>query len=207
MDRTELINKLIQKYNYRRYLEIGVDSGWCFHQIECFHKDGVDPGSDGQPQGTFKTQISYPVTSDEFFSTYAPSLERYDIILIDGLHHSEQVDRDIQNSLKFLNEGGTVVLHDCNPPNRDSQIVPRIQGYWNGDVWKSIVKFRDNSEMGCIVINEDTGLGIINSKLPQGPSFEFPAELTYEWLEENRSKALHLVSRETGEYLLDILYN
>jgi hypothetical protein len=152
MDRTELINKLIQKYNYRRYLEIGVDSGWCFHQIECFHKDGVDPGSDGQPQGTFKTQISYPVTSDEFFSTYAPSLERYDIILIDGLHHSEQVDRDI-------------------------------------------------------VINEDTGLGIINSKLPQGPSFEFPAELTYEWLEENRSKALHLVSRETGEYLLDILYN
>jgi len=212
MNRIELINQLIQKHNYQRYLEIGVDDGRCFNQIKCPHKDGVDPGSDDGSTdygegNNFKTQITYPITSDEFFKKHAPLLEKYDIIFIDGLHHTDQVDRDIQNSLKFLNKNGTIILHDCNPLSKESQIVPRIQAHWHGDVWKSIVKFRNNFNIGCITINTDCGLGVINSNLPKGPTFEFPSELTYEWLEQNRSKSLYLVDIETSEHLLEFFYD
>ena len=211
MNRIELINKLIQKHNYQRYLEIGVDTGECFNKVVCPHKDGVDPGSnDGQTSfggnNKQKIQLSYPVTSDEFFKNHAPSLEKYDIIFIDGLHHSEQVDKDIQNSLNFLSKEGTIILHDCNPLSKASQIIPRIRIVWHGDVWKSIVKFRNNSNIGCITIDTDCGLGVINKTLPQGPGFTLPSELTYEWLEKNRSQALHLVDIETAKYLLDLLY-
>ena len=210
MNRTELINKLIQKYNYQRYLEIGVDNGWCFNQIQCAHKDGVDPGSDDGVtdhggDNNFKTKITYPTTSDEFFKKHAPFLEKYDIIFIDGLHHSDQVDKDIQNSLKYLNEGGSIILHDCNPLSKESQIVPRIQTDWHGDVWKSIIKYRNENDIGCITINTDCGLGVINSNLPKGPMFKSPGKLTYEWLEKNRTEALHLVSIEVGKYLLNVI--
>lgn len=209
MNRIELINALIKRYNYKRYLEIGIDDGGCFNQIHCSYKDGVDPGSNDDAtsyggNNKFKTQVTYPITSDEFFRDYAPSLEKYDIIFIDGLHHSDQVDKDIYNSLQYLNKGGTIVLHDCNPLTESSQIVPRIQSWWHGDVWKSIVKFRNSSEIGCITISDDCGLGVINYSLPKGPQFDMPTSLTYSWLENNRSDALHLVSVEVGKYLLNI---
>ena len=210
MNRVELINALIKKHNYKRYLEIGVDTGGCFEQIMCETKEGVDPGHDdgisdhGGDNNFVYKNITYKTTSDDFFKNYAPSLEKYDIIFIDGLHHSDQVDKDIQNSLQYLNEKGSIILHDCNPLTEDSQIVPRIQNYWHGDVWKSIVKFRNTSDIGCITISDDCGLGVINYNLPKGPQFNMPLKLTYSWLEENRSDALHLVSAEVGKYLLNI---
>lgn len=210
MNRIELINALIKKHNYKRYLEIGVDRGWCFEQIICETKEGVDPGKDdgrsshGGDNSFAYENITYKTTSDDFFENYAPSLEKYDIIFIDGLHHSDQVDKDIQNSLQYLNEKGSIILHDCNPLTENSQIVPRIQNFWHGDVWKSVVKFRNASEIGCITINDDCGLGVINYNLPKGPQFDMPSQLTYSWLEKNRSDALHLVSAEVGKYLLNI---
>jgi len=194
MNRFQLINKLITKNNYSRYLEIGIESGFCFNNVKCTTKYGVDPAA--------KIKVSYPITSDEFFEKHAPTMDKFDIIFIDGLHHSEQVDKDIKNSLDYLNEGGTIVLHDCNPLTKGSQEVPRIQTHWHGDVWKSIVKFKNSSDIGCLVIDADCGLGVINQNIPKGKSLNLPNDLTYEWLCDNRKDALNLVNIKESESLL-----
>ena len=77
------------------------------------------------------------MTSDDFFKD---NKEKFDTIFIDGLHIDEQVQKDIENSLNALNEGGTIVMHDCKPLSEEAQIFPRIQIAWNGDVWKAWLK-------------------------------------------------------------------
>ena len=49
----------------------------------------------------------YIGTSDDFLNNKT----KFDIIFIDGNHMMEQVDKDIENSLTFLNEGGLILLH------------------------------------------------------------------------------------------------
>ena len=85
----------------------------------------------------------------------------FDCIFIDGLHEYHQVKKDIFNSLKFLNEGGIILLHDCLPNNYYEQATPRCQWIWNGDVWKSIVEFRTHSNLDTYVCLADEGIGLI----------------------------------------------
>lgn len=63
------------------------------------------------------------MNSDNFFKKYPT--KKYDIIFIDGLHESEQVSKDIHNSVNALNERGVIIIHDYNPETKEAQIVPR----------------------------------------------------------------------------------
>ena len=92
MKRYEIINLLIVKNGYKSYLEIGLDNGLNFSKIKIDNKKSVDPAL-GQYSHAKPT---YKLTSDDFFKQ---NKDKYDIIFIDGLHHSEQVYRDIKNSL------------------------------------------------------------------------------------------------------------
>ena len=83
-----IINSYIQRYNYKSYLEIGVDRGNCFRNIVCDYKVGVDPDRSS-------VSTTHYTTSDDFFSN---NKKTFDIIFIDGLHHSEQVAKDILKS-------------------------------------------------------------------------------------------------------------
>lgn len=82
MTRSQLINSLIKKNNYRTYLEIGSNTlaqpGYYFDNGEIALKHGVDPAVDT----TFK------MTADEIFDKYIKM--KYDIIFVDGLHIFEQ---------------------------------------------------------------------------------------------------------------------
>ena len=98
------------------------------------------------------------MTSDEFFQT---NIESFDLVFIDGLHETSQVDRDIDNSLKFLNKNGLILLHDCLPKKIWHQVVPCIYPKWNGDVWKSIVKSRTREDINTYTIIADHGIGLI----------------------------------------------
>ena len=98
------------------------------------------------------------MTSDEFFQT---NIESFDLVFIDGLHETSQVDRDIDNSLKFLNKNGLILLHDCLPKKIWHQVVPCIYPKWNGDVWKSIVKSRTRKDINTYTIVADHGIGLI----------------------------------------------
>lgn len=201
----DFVNYYLSKNKSKKYLEIGVYHGMTFNYVNANLKHSVDP--DKNLNATFK------MTSDDFFENVASNFNiKYDVIFIDGLHHTEQVDRDIQNSLKFLEDDGVILLHDCNPINEMRQRVPAdfdIWAYgWNGDVWKSIAKFRKNNshlKTDVFVINIDEGIGVIkNNSEGIELSLELPDELNYEFLNQNRNELLNLKSvEEFHKYEID----
>lgn len=146
--RFEIIQKIIDRKKYKNYLEIGCDKDSNFLEIKAERKIGVDPKSGG----TLK------MTSDEFFKR---NEIYFDCIFIDGLHIYKQVRDDILNSIKFLNKGGVIIVHDCLPSKIWNQIVPQIYGHWNGDVWKAIVEARTMKDIDTYTCKADHGLGII----------------------------------------------
>ena len=105
--RLDVINNISERFNYRRYLEIGCDQDNLFRHTKSKFNLAicVDPASGG----------THRMTSDDFFKTNS---HYFDIIFIDGLHEANQVIRDIYNSLKWLSEGGTILIHDCIPRGR-----------------------------------------------------------------------------------------
>ena len=149
--RWDLINKILDKNKYSSYLEIGCDDDYAFSKIKIKNKIGVDPHSGGNFRGT----------SDQFFKQ---NHKKFDCIFIDGLHEFDQVNKDISNSLNHLTENGIIFLHDTLPKNLDQQAVPRYQLVWNGDVWKSIVKFRCRPDLDIITCKIDHGVSIIRKK-------------------------------------------
>ena len=146
--RFDIVQNIINKKNYKKYLEIGCERDELFNHIDCEKKVGVDPVSGG----------TIRKTSDQFFSS---NNDYFDCIFIDGLHEYKQVRKDILNSLKFLNEDGIILLHDCLPNNYFDQAVPRCQWNWNGDVWKAIVESRKLKEIDVYTCNADFGIGVI----------------------------------------------
>lgn len=181
MTRTQLLQNLVQHFNYKSYLEIGCANDWNFNQINVPIKIGVDPGEGG----------THRMTSDTFFSTNSA---KFDLIFIDGLHISDQVDKDIQNSLKVLNNNGTIVMHDCSPAVEEAQRQYVVISDWNGDVWKSFVKVRGFDNVDAAVGNFDHGCGVLrvrkNSKIIKVDETQF------DWhnLVRNRQEWLRLMS-------------
>ena len=147
-NRYEIIQETINRKKYKSYLEIGCDQDEIFSKIKIDKKIGVDPSSGGTIRDT----------SDNFFKK---NNIKFDIIFIDGLHEYDQVKKDIDNSLLFLNENGVIFLHDCMPTRFIYQVVPRATGLWNGDVWKNIVESRTKTEIDTYVIHADHGIGMI----------------------------------------------
>ena len=154
--RWDLIQHIINKYNYTSYLEIGCDKDQSFSKIKINKKIGVDPISGGTIRDT----------SDNFFIN---NKDKFDIIFIDGLHHYEQVIKDIYNSLDILNDNGHILIHDCLPRTIAHQAIPRYRGSWNGDVWKSIVELRTKSNLEVFTCEIDFGVGVIRKKINTKP--------------------------------------
>ena len=146
--RFEIIQMIIDKKKYENYLEIGCDRDSNFSKIKIKNKIGVDPLSGG----------NLKMTSDDFFKN---NKIFFDCIFIDGLHIYEQVREDILNSIKFLNPNGIIILHDCLPLKIWNQIVPKMYGHWNGDVWKAIVEARTMRDIDTYTCKADHGLGMI----------------------------------------------
>ena len=197
MTRTELINGLISKYGFKTYLEIGVNTpsqpGYNWVGVNIPVKHGVDPNVD----------TTYKMTSDEFFESHIN--QKYDIIFIDGLHLFEQVYLDIINSLNNLEDGGIIVVHDCNPITEITQRRERASDSWHGDVWKAMVKLRiENPDIDICTVDTDEGCGIIKKgsqtllKVSEGTNID-----EYSFLENNRKEALNLISVNEfiGKYL------
>ena len=158
--RFQIVKNIIEKKNYKKYLEIGCFDDELFNQVNCQQKVGVDPVSGG----------TIRETSNQFFKK---NNENFDCIFIDGLHEYNQVKKDIENSLKFLNEGGTILLHDCMPDNYYAQAIPRCQWDWNGDVWKAIVECRNSKDIDVYTCYADHGIGVI-LKRPNRNPLDYP---------------------------------
>ena len=146
--RWDLIQHIIDKYNFKDYLEIGCDKNQSFSKIKIDNKIGVDPIEGGTIRST----------SNQFFDQ---NKNNFDIIFIDGLHHYSQVLKDINNSLKILNRNGFILVHDCLPRSLAQQAVPRYRASWNGDVWKAIVELRTKSNLNIFTSQIDFGVTVI----------------------------------------------
>ncbi len=192
MYRTEIIQKLINKINAKHYLEIGLGPGINFNGINCDYKVSVDPNPT-------VGNISFTLTSDDFFKQ---NTEKFDVIFIDGLHYSEQVYKDIINSLNVLNDGGYIICHDMNPHSEIIQRYPQAipESEWTGDCWKAWVKLRsERSNIEMFVIDSDYGCGIITKG--EQNLIKFDNELTYEYLDNNREYLLNLITIEDFKQL------
>ena len=184
MKRTEIINLLIQNIDAKKYLEIGVSDGTNFSNIKCDYKIGVDPSTE--------TSANFHLTSDEFFEK---NEETFDVIFVDGLHHADQVYRDMMNSLQVLNEGGYIICHDLNPVEEQHQIIPYQGGAWNGDCWKAFVMLRmERDDLEMYTVDSDCGCGIITRGSQELLNFNYP--MTYHYLDQNRKELLNLISPE-----------
>jgi len=191
MKRTEIIQLLINKINGKKYLEIGVGPGTNFTDINCEYKFCVEP----YPM----VDVTFTMTSDDFFKQ---NNENFDVIFIDGLHEYGQVYRDIQNSLKFLNDGGYIICHDMSPNNEIIQRYPQTHpGEWTGDCWKAWVKLKsEKSDLQMFVVDSDYGCGVITKG--EQTLIDLPQELTWETLENNRVELLNLISVEDFKKML-----
>ena len=180
--RSNLINYLIGLYGYTSYLEIGVDCGSNFERVHCAYKVGVDPSDKYD-------KITFNITSDEFF---AQNTEKFDIVFIDGLHLSDQVVKDIQNSLDVLNPLGTIIMHDCLPNSEFAQSRERLGDHWNGDVWKAFAHYRKNADLVMFTVNTDQGLGFI--KRGNQVVFDVPEKLDYSFYVKNANELMNVVN-------------
>ena len=162
-NRSDIINQLTHKNN--NYLEIGVEYGECFNQVHFLNKIGVDP----DPKFIPKSGQIIKLTSDDYFRQYLIGesssvdsddcieniiIPKFDVIFIDGMHQSEYILRDINNSLQVLSENGTIFIDDILPFNYNEQLKIPIKHYyengilkygenWTGDVWKVIYHLLD----------------------------------------------------------------
>jgi hypothetical protein len=124
-----------------KYLEIGVETGYTFNNVQIQNKTGVDP----LPH--FESVDLVLKTSDDYFLQNINT--KFDVVFIDVLHQCEQVAKDINNSLRCLNENGKILLDDIIPLNYYEQLnVPlkhevrngilKTMVPWTGDVWKTL---------------------------------------------------------------------
>ena len=185
MTRTNIIQMFINKMNAKKYLEIGIGSGENYRGVSCEYKISVEPIPNS-------AGITHIMTSDEFFNQ---NKETFDVIFIDGLHWSEQVYRDIINSLSVLNSGGVIVCHDMLPPDEGHQIYPQpfTQSNWTGDCWKAWVKLKsERDDLTMRVVDTDYGCGIIT--VGNQEKIILDSDLTWENFDINKNEWLNLIT-------------
>jgi len=165
--RLDLINLAILKVGAKKYLEIGCFKDKIFSKIHVAYKVGVDPERGGNRR----------MTSDEFFKQNS---EKFDVIFIDGLHHYDQVTRDVENALKALSGNGLIILHDMLPKTEEEAVVPipkTLPHTWVGDVWRLAFDLSNRQDINFKLVLIDNGCGIIFNE----PSSKEIIEVGEDW--------------------------
>lgn len=220
MDRVKLIQSLMKQKGLKNYLEIGVFNGHVFFRVKSTFKIAVDPEFKFDVLRKIgKTIINpynlfnkyYSKTSDDFFEQDAPGLfakNKIDIALVDGMHEYAYALRDVENILNYLNDDGVIIMHDCNPANKEAARTHEewkekgMTGQWNGDVWKAIVHLRSlRKDIDVFVLDCDYGLGIITKRKPENNLNFSPLQIgsfTYEEFNANRGQWINLKRADYG---------
>lgn len=105
----EFILWIVKIQQAQSYLEIGVLYGDTFIDAAKSVKRAIGVDTKNRLSSGYEF---YEMTSDEFFKNFQ---DKIDVIFIDGDHRFEQAHKDFENSLKILNTGGTIIIHDTDP--------------------------------------------------------------------------------------------
>jgi len=231
MNRLSVIQSIINRIRAKTYLEIGVQHGRVLAMIKCKTKIGIDPCLKLSGGKRFKNFVgimnfkTYKMTSDEFFVRNAQKtiVDGIDVAFVDGLHNYSQSLKDVENCLRYLNERGVIIIHDCNPlnhacayPVKESirEVLELVRegelagwnGSWNGDVWKTLIHMRiAYNDLEIFTLDLDWGLGIItrgsNNRL-KNYTVQDLKHAGYSFLERDRVNLLNL---KPPKYLYEFL--
>lgn len=195
--RNEIINHIINRMGYKSYLEIGHETGVSFYGINCELKESIDV------RITQGHKPTYLMRSDDFFAKHPK--KRYDVIFVDGDHERMQVVRDVENSLKALNPGGCIIMHDTNPPNKEYT----KQGLCF-TAYRAVVdlQFADNDlEIYTLTLPEDQGNGISvifrGKKTFKRPKIDHAKFMLYEYWHKNREEITGGITFPAFDRVLD----
>lgn len=226
MNRIDIIQAFIDQKKTQKpvtYLEIGVLAGDAFFRVKARYKIGVDPNftftKGKQVRYCLKNPTNifnkyFELESDPFFEQKDNLLSQrgLDVVFVDGLHTYSQSLADVKNSLRFLNDEGVIILHDCNPLSETAAYqassiqevqnlnLPGFDGIWNGDVWKTIAYLRSiRQDLHIFVLDCDSGVGVITKGKPEsmlGYNQSDVKRMTYKEFAESRKSILNL--KDTG---------
>jgi hypothetical protein len=149
------LNKLARRLNATNYLEIGVNKGFTFKDIEIQRRVAVDPKFlfDIERYDSCSTEF-HEKRSDEYFSSISNN-EIFDLIFLDGLHTFEQTLRDFTNVIAHSHPHTVLLIDDTKPNDVFSTLreplktfqarkqVGLTSGAWHGDVYKIVYFIHD----------------------------------------------------------------
>lgn len=187
MNRKNILIDLVKAFNFKSYLELGLrDRETTFNHIPCKIKTSVDINPVCKPDFCGKT--------DDFFKVLN-GFDKYDLIFIDACHKAESVYKDLMSSVKYLSEGGVIVLHDTLPIKFENT-ANKLD---NGTAWKVVpYVLKNHPELHiCTIPETKCGCSVVikNYSLKREVLFqEFNLFLDYDTMDENRVKSQNLIS-------------
>lgn len=167
MQKFGIVNALIARHHYRRYLEICTPlTGFRFARVNCSRLKrchrliyNCPPEFHDGHEITFRSK-------DEHVGHLLDPATHYDLIFVDPYHTFECSLRDLKLASALLEPGGTIVVHDCSPPFRESANASFRRGSWCGLTYCAYIQFvLSHSELDYYTVDSDFGCGII--KKPQ----------------------------------------
>ena len=171
----DLINELAAIHGYRSYLEIctyttgrlyaDLDRGrfTISHRLMYRCPESFD---DGLPID-FRSASSEIATQ---LTALRASGVTYDLILVDPFHDYEQSRRHLRAARSLLTAKGTIVVHDCRPPDRELASPEFLAGAWCGVTYKAYLDFMlEAGDLQFCTVDVDHGCGIIRRRPPPPP--------------------------------------
>jgi hypothetical protein len=136
-----LINEIPDIKN-KSYLELGMFDGYHFTSIQAASKTSVD----------IAHPADFVMSTDEFFQQVS-SDERWDIIYIDADHTWTSILKDFNNSVRHLNLGGSIFLHDLHPLKKEL-----TQPQFCGDAFRFLYQLLLVDYPNTYTMDEDYGI-------------------------------------------------
>lgn len=175
------INEIIKENNYNTYLELGFQDGHNFNKIKCKNKTSVD----------INGKADFNEGDLAFFES---NEDKFDCIFVDSKHEAEHVRKVISESLKVLTKDGCIILHDVYPPDEKSQLLPRQQKIFCGDVWRSAVGFIESyPDVRVETYRSDYGLTVLYPEGKKTRKYFEDTEMSYEYFKKNAVKLLNII--------------
>jgi hypothetical protein len=86
----------------------------------------------------------------------------YDVVLVDSFHEYETSYRDLKAAFALIKPYGTVIVHDCIPPNEKLAYPKFFHGSWCGVTYKAYLDFvTTEPDLEYCTIDTDYGCGVI----------------------------------------------
>lgn len=173
-NKVDVVQHLAASRQYRRYLEIATTTtGFRFATarevgfedcVRCLYKCSEE-FTDGQPIDFRSADLDISAC----LSTIRARGSLFDVVFVDPHHTYECSLRDLREAFTLIPDGGALVVHDCDPPEKRLTAATYMPGQWCGTTYKAFIDFvlgRENLEY-CTV-DTDFGCGVI-IKRSRGP--------------------------------------